>query len=537
MMIAAILTFCCNPAMQAQNAVLTLDDVELKAGEVKELEINLTNPIPVTYVGADIILPEGCFILPEGCSFEQYYNEEDEEYYDLEQTSRKHSSHSVSTNHIDDAPNHLRFVMFSMKNSNIKGNDGALIKFKIRVGKDMQLGKYEIQIAKQDIVTADSQQANELGYTTKSALTIKPNEFTVTIKDAANGTVTGAGTYPVGSEVTLIAMAGEGYKFVKWSNEFTNNPYKFNITEDVELSAIFEACKYTITYVVDGETYKTIEVAFGAKITPEAAPEKEGYKFSGWNEIPETMPSKDVTVTGSFIANVYTVTYVVDGETYKTAELSFGAKITPEAAPEKEGYKFSGWSEMPETMPSKDVTVTGSFIANVYTITYVVDGETYKTAELSFGEKITPEAVPEKEGYKFSGWSEIPETMPSKDITVTGTFAANVYTITYVVDGATYKTAELSFGEKITPEAVPEKEGYKFSGWSEMPETMPAKDITVTGTFEIIIAINEIISSDKKVDVYNKNGIRIYKQVYVKEVLQRLPKGIYFISGRKIYVQ
>ena len=408
MMIAAILTFCCNPAMQAQNAVLTLDDVELKAGEVKELEINLTNPIPVTYVGADIILPEGC-------SFEQYYNEEDEEYYDLEQTSRKHSSHSVSTNHIDDAPNHFRFVMFSMKNSNIKGNDGALIKFKIKVGKDMPPGKYEIQIAKQDIVTADSQQANELGYTTKSALTIKPNEFTVTIKDAANGTVTGAGTYPVGSEVTLIAMAGEGYKFVKWSNEFTNNPYKFNITEDVELSAIFEACKYTITYVVDGETYKTIEVAFGAKITPEAAPEKEGYKFSGWSEMPETMPSKDVTVTGSFIANVYTVTYVVDGETYKTAELSFG--------------------------------------------------------------------------------------------------------------------------EKITPEAVPEKEGYKFSGWSEMPETMPAKDITVTGTFEIIIAINEIISSDKKVDVYNKNGIRIYKQVYVKEVLQRLPKGIYFISGRKIYVQ
>ena len=469
MMIVSVLTFCYNTAMLAQNAVLTLDDVELKAGEVKELEIILTNPIPVTYVGADIILPEGC-------SFEQYYNEEDEEYYDLEQTSRKHSSHSVSTNHIDDAPNHLRFVMFSMKNSNIKGNDGALIKFKIRVGKDMQLGKYEIQIAKQDIVTADSQQANELGYTTKSALTIKPNEFTVTIKDAVNGTVTGAGSYPAGSEVALTATANEGYKFVKWSNEITDNPYNFNITEDVELSAIFEACKYTITYVVDGETYKTVEVAFGEKITPESAPAKEGYEFSGWSELPETMPAKDITVTGSFTANVYTITYVVDGETYKTVKVAFGSKITPETAPEKEGYKFSGWSEMPETMPAKDVTVTGSFIANVYTITYVVDGETYKTVEVAFG-------------------------------------------------------------EKITPEAIPAKEGYKFSGWSEMPETMPAKDVTVTGTFEIIIAINEIISSDKKVDVYNKNGIRIYKQVYVKEVLQRLPKGIYFISGRKIYVQ
>ena len=170
MMIASILTFCCNTAMQAQNAVLTLDDVELKAGEGNELSVNMTNPIPVTYVGADIILPEGC-------SFEQYYNEEDGEYYDLEMTTRKHSSHDIATNHINGVPNHLRFVMFSMKNSNIKDNDGALIKFKIKVGKDLQPDKYEIQIAKQDIVTADSQQANELWYTTKSTLTIKPNEI------------------------------------------------------------------------------------------------------------------------------------------------------------------------------------------------------------------------------------------------------------------------------------------------------------------------------------------------------------------------
>ena len=39
-------------------------------------------------------------------------------------------------------------------------------------------------------------------------------------------------------------------------------------------------------------------------------------------------------------------------------------------------------------------------------------------------------------------------------------------------------------GETITPEEEPTKEGYTFSGWNEIPETMPAHNVIVTGTFE-----------------------------------------------------
>ena len=60
---------------------------------------------------------------------------------------------------------------------------------------------------------------------------------------------------------------------------------------------------YTLTYIVDGEVYKTYEVEYNTPITPEPAPTKEGYTFSGWSEIPETMPAHDVTVTGSFTIN------------------------------------------------------------------------------------------------------------------------------------------------------------------------------------------------------------------------------------------
>ncbi len=54
-------------------------------------------------------------------------------------------------------------------------------------------------------------------------------------------------------------------------------------------------------------------------------------------------------------------------------------------APEKEGYTFSGWEGLPEVMPAKDVTVSGSFTVNSYKLTYVVDGEVYLEETVSYG--------------------------------------------------------------------------------------------------------------------------------------------------------
>ena len=272
----------------------------------------------------------------------------------------------------------------------------------------------------------------------------------------------------------------EGYTFSGWSEIPETMP-----AHDVTVTGTFSINKYKLTYTVDGEEYKSYEVEYGASITPEPTPTKEGYTFSGWSEIPATMPAHDVTVTGTFTINKYKLTYIVDGEEYKTYEVEYGATITPEAEPTKEGYTFSGWSEIPATMPAHDVTVTGTFSINKYKLTYVVDGAEYKTYEIKYGAAITPEAEPTKEGYTFSGWSEIPETMPAHDVTITGTFTKGEYKLTYYVDGVVYKTVSYDYGATITPETEPTKEGYTFSGWSEIPETMPAYDVTVTGTLTI----------------------------------------------------
>ena len=256
-----------------------------------------------------------------------------------------------------------------------------------------------------------------------------------------------------------------------WKNFKTIVPYSVNT--------------FKLTYIIDNVVYNEYELAEGEDIDPEPDPTREGYTFSGWSEIPETMPAHDVTVTGTFSINKYKLTYIVDGEEYKTYENEYGTSIMPEVAPTKEGYTFSGWSEIPSTMPAHDVTVTGTFSINKYKLTYTVDGEEYKSYEVEYGASITPEAAPTKEGYTFSGWSEIPETMPAHDVTVTGTFSINKYKLTYTVDGEEYKSYEVEYGTSITPEAAPTKEGYTFSGWSEIPETMPAHDVTVTGTFSI----------------------------------------------------
>lgn len=301
---------------------------------------------------------------------------------------------------------------------------------------------------------------------------------------------------------TLYVPEGtiEKYKETEGWNEFL---FIETITE-------LESKLFKLTYNVDGEEYKVCEMKYGSVITPETEPEREGHTFSGWSVIPEKMPPYDVTVNGSFSINTYTLTYIVDGEVYKTSQIVYGTTITPEESPTKTGYTFSGWDEVPSTMPAKDVTVNGTFAINSYMLTYFVDGEEYKTFEILFDTAITPEAEPTKEGYTFSGWSDIPETMPANDVTVTGSFIVNKYQVTYVVDGEVFATDYVEYGATIVPPDVDEKEGFTFSGWADVPETMPAHNITIYGSFTSGIA-EILLATHHDVRIYLPNGKKVDK--------------------------
>ena len=300
----------------------------------------------------------------------------------------------------------------------------------------------------------------------------------------------------------------EGYTFDGWyaEPELTNKvetlPEKYP-AGTTTYYAKWTKNSYKITYKIVGDyftnnNYKEETLEYGAQITPEANPTQEGYTFSGWSEIPETMPANDVVVEGSYTKNSYKITYKIVGDyftnnNYKEETLEYGAQITPEANPTQEGYTFSGWLEIPETMPAHDVEVVGSYTKNSYKITYKIVGDyfannNYKEETLEYGAQITPEANPTQEGYTFSGWSEIPETMPAHDVEVEGSYTKNSYKITYKIVGDyfannNYEEETLEYGAQITPEANPTQEGYTFSGWSEIPETMPAHDVVVEGSY------------------------------------------------------
>ena len=84
------------------------------------------------------------------------------------------------------------------------------------------------------------------------------------------------------------------------------------------------------------------------------------------------------------------------------------------------------------------------------------------------------------------------------------------YTLTYIVNGEEYKKYIIEEGAIIIPESAPTKEGYTFSGWSDIPETMPAHDVVVhasytTGIREIILA------KPQEVQIYSPNGKKLNK--------------------------
>ena len=307
--------------------------------------------------------------------------------------------------------------------------------------------------------------------------------FTVAVGTSGNGTVTGAGTYKEGETVTLTALPAEGWHFVKWSDGTTSSTYTLKISGDKTLTAEFARNHYIVRFVVDGTTISEQSLEYEANIEIPSVPKKEGYTFSGFGDVDETVPAHDVTYSGSYIANKYKVTFVADGKVVSETEMEYGAPIVAPEAPAKEGYTFVGWGNIDKTVPAHDVVYTAEYKVNSYRLIYEVDGESYHSEEIAFGTAITPLAAPQKEGKTFSGWSEIPATMPAHDVKVIGSFSLNSYMVKFVVDGKIIYEKLQAYGSKIVVPTVEEKEGYTFSGFGDVDETVPAHDVTYYSSY------------------------------------------------------
>ena len=167
---------------------------------------------------------------------------------------------------------------------------------------------------------------------TYEAKEIEGPKYTVTanVNNPTMGSVTGAGEYGEGATATLTAIPNPAYKFVDWSNGSTDNPLKITVTENIELTANFEALPtmtcaeasaaangatvvlnpFDVVYAVKGAGYIYIKDESGVALIFDytlddqlkAGDRVEGFvgTSSPYNGLPELKPSvafADLTVT------------------------------------------------------------------------------------------------------------------------------------------------------------------------------------------------------------------------------------------------
>ena len=304
------------------------------------------------------------------------------------------------------------------------------------------------------------------------------NSYTITYK--INGEEYTAQTYEFGAAVSAPEYTvPEGHTFSGWDIPETMP------AENLVLDAALAVNSYSITYTINGEEYTAQTYEFGAVVSAPEYTVPEGHTFSGWN-IPETMPAENLVLDAALTVNSYSITYTINGEEYTAQTYEFGAVVSAPEYTVPEGHTFSGW-DIPETMPAENLVLDAALTVNEYTVTYNINGEIYAIQVYAYGEEVFAPAYEVPEHFTFSGW-DTPATMPAENIVLDATLVEDgKYTVSFMVDGETYFTFTGYEGDAITVPENPEKLGYTFDAWDGMPEdgVLPAANITVTAVWSV----------------------------------------------------
>lgn len=194
--------------------------------------------------------------------------------------------------------------------------------------------------------------------------------FTVTFKDGEKVLETQTVEYEAAATAPDTARLSppEGMHFAKWDKDFSN------VTEDIEVSAVYELNEYTVTFKNGETTLKTEMVKHGFAATAPNVYDTATKKFVGWDESFDNVTS-DLTVNAKFETKKFTLTFInFDGTTVYTAEVEYGASIDShfETADSAATYDtkildYDGWYkadgtridelDLP-TMPAENFTLT-----------------------------------------------------------------------------------------------------------------------------------------------------------------------------------
>lgn len=297
-----------------------------------------------------------------------------------------------------------------------------------------------------------------------------------------------------GSTIKEPDIWREGWQLDGWYRDAGyTEPFDFDIdriTGHTTLYAKLYQIKPVVTFdTMGGSNVASQKVAYKGFASIPNDPNRAGYTFDGWymdadGTIPFDFSSPivvDTTVYAKWNRVEYVVTFETNGGTFVTSatvSIDNGYKVT-EPETERALHIFKGWySDKELTKPfyfgtqiTADITLYAKWEEMVFTVTYYVDGQKYGTQQTyKFGQTINYLAYPSKDGKQFSGWiwegGSLPETMPAEDMIIEGSFDQVLFEVKYYIDGRLVDTKNVYKGFAIPDnEELTFKTGYTFSGW------------------------------------------------------------------------
>ena len=313
------------------------------------------------------------------------------------------------------------------------------------------------------------------------------NQYTVTYAN----TDLAPDTYYYGATVIARTPEKAGHTFLGWEEEVPATMPANNVVLTAkwdELPANYD--EYNIA--VAAANAKKAEADYDKKYTADtrAALDAElevdvsGKKLSEQGVVDAQTAKINAAVAGLKLMT-YNAIFNVDGVEYAKVPTKVGEQIVAPENPTKEGYTFAGWRPSVGVMGTADATFEAVFTAagdTAYTVnTYVmgtdgVYGEpTSDTLTGTTGSTAT--FVPEtREGFTVDNEKSVlsGEIAADGSLVLKVFYSRNQYTLT--AEGVAHT---FYYGAAVSV-ADPVKEHYTFAGWEpELPETMPAHDVTV----------------------------------------------------------